>query len=301
MYFWYATVVLSSLLENYAGVPFSKQWTVRVSRAPKVRISEDAPLIAQTVTEGMLDSESLLQETPQSGSKSVPGQGTTSTHMDGYVNIPRKPVGTDAIITPLGGLERSSSNLGGVAPLRTTPTDLLRDLDMGYNTTGRVIMDPNEPWSAPRVPFYVIISLEGITTPHAVLRVISKAISVGVFAAGTATFASATLITISVALTVLCLVLGAGVFGRVVAMWMVSEMMKTDPVLHRVATDRAEAAEYMRAILSKPGLTCELMGHIIVNGRCVKRYNKWLQWSSLFGILAPPFDLTSLAMPRDRR
>jgi hypothetical protein len=301
MYFWYGSVVLSSLLENYAGVPFSKQWTLRVSKAPKVRISEDAPLIAQTVTEAALDSQSLLQEIPQSASTGPAKQAFTSSHIEEQIIIPRKPVGAEVTTTPLGGLDRSSTNLDGMTPLHSTPTDLLRDLDIGYNTTGRIIMDPNEPWSAPRIPFYVIISLDGITTPHAILRVISKAISVGVFAAGTATFASATLITISVALTVLCLVLGAGVFGRVVAMWMVSEMMKTDPVLHRVAKDKAQAAEYMQAILSKPGLTCEVMGHIIINGRCVKRYNKWLQWSSLFGILAPPFDVTSLAMPRTRR
>lgn len=43
-------VALSSLLENFAGVPFTKQWTMRVSKAPgTVDISDDAPIVADTI------------------------------------------------------------------------------------------------------------------------------------------------------------------------------------------------------------------------------------------------------------
>jgi hypothetical protein len=46
------------------------------------------------------------------------------------------------------------------------------------------------------MPFYVIISLEDASVAHATLRAVSKAISVGVFAAGVSIFASATMVTI---------------------------------------------------------------------------------------------------------
>ena len=95
--------------------------------------------------------------------------------------------------------------------------------------------------------------------------------------------------TISVALTVLCLVLAAGVFGRVAALWMASVMMQTDPVLYKAVKSRQEATEYIETILHKPDLVFEIMGHVIINGRCVCRVNKWLRWFTFFGVLAPPF------------
>lgn len=175
-------------------------------------------------------------------------------------------------------------------------TEILDALEAGFNCRGQVVRDSSEPWSSSRVPFYVIISLEGVSGSHAVLRVVSKAISVGVYAAGTAMFASAQLITISVALTILCLVLGAGVFGRVIAMWMASEMMKTKPVLHRVVKTRGLAAEHIDNILSIDGLIIEVMGHVIVNGRCIARYNQWLRLSNWLGVLAGPYNLGKLAV-----
>jgi hypothetical protein len=45
MYFWYLCVIPSSFLENIAGVPFTRQWTLLVSRAPELRISSDAPVL----------------------------------------------------------------------------------------------------------------------------------------------------------------------------------------------------------------------------------------------------------------
>jgi hypothetical protein len=187
--------------------------------------------------------------------------------------------------------ERKSSFL----PVSRTASELLENLEAGYNITGRIFIDTVEPWTAPRVPFYVIVSLEGITPSHATLRVVSKAISVGVFVAGTAAFASVTMVTISVALTVLGLFLGAGVFGRAVAMWMASEMMVFNPVLHAVVKTRAEASDHIAHILAIDGLTVEVMGHVIVNGRCIGRYNEWFSAAQVFGVLSPAFDLAKLA------
>ena len=77
-------------------------------------------------------------------------------------------------------------------------------------------------------------------------------------------------------------------------MWMASEMMKTKPVLHRVVKSRGLAAEYIDHILAIDGLVVEVMGHVIVNGRCIQRYNQWLRMSNWLGLLAGPYDTGKL-------
>src|SRR5271163_4723006 len=86
MYFWVFFVAASSLIENYAGVPFSKQWTIRVSRAPRVRISDDAPLIAQAVTNAVMENEPMLQETVASVSREIPRKPVPSPYSEGSLN-----------------------------------------------------------------------------------------------------------------------------------------------------------------------------------------------------------------------
>lgn len=303
MYFWYLCVVLSSLLENFAGVPFTRQWTLRVSRAPELRISSDAPiLVVSDEMRGVLVDNigprasqearrRSSQDPTQMGDESITALRPNDYQMETLVGS-HQGLGDSTFKLPyVDEVEQRPSFL----PVSRTQSGLLENLEAGYNTTGRIVMDRDQPWAAPRIPFYVIISLEGITPGHATLRVVSKAISVGVFAAGTAAFASATMITISVALTVLCLVLGAGVFGRVVAMWMASEMMVVNPVLHAVVKTRAEASDYISNILAINGLSVELMGHVIVNGRCIGRYSEWMRSARFFGVLSPAFNLSQLA------
>ncbi|KAL8741854.1 MAG: hypothetical protein Q9190_005589 [Brigantiaea leucoxantha] len=265
MLFWYIMVAISSIVENIAGVPFTNQWTLRISRAPKVRISEDAPSVR------------FLERSRQQGA--YPSRSTS------FSGPPTYP-----------GTQHVQEDFLSAKPLPRRSTDVLDALEVGFNCKGQIIMDSNEPWSASRVPFYVIISMEGISSAHAVLRVLSKAFSVSCFAAGTLIFASAQFVTISVSLTVLCVVLSAGVFGRVVAMWMASEMIRTRPILHRVVTSRAEAGDYIDHIMAIEGLTVEVLGHVIVNGRCIQRYNKWTRLSTWLGILAEPYDVTKLAV-----
>lgn len=302
----YLMVAMSSVLENIAGSPFTTQFTIRVSRAPKVRIAADAPSVLAVVPE--VNEPVLQHRRPKQQSKFLtpnsspppppPKKGPHISVTSGYEHH-RTDDGTLVTSPMMAQLNQDDDDdfryQHGKNPPMRSYTAALRDLETGYNTTGRIIIDPDEPSCHSRVPFYVIISVEGISPSHATLRVVSKAISVGAFAAGTALFASSALITISVALTTLCLVLGAGVFGRVVAMWMASEMMKTKPVLHKVVKDRRQAAEYINAVLAIPGLTCELLGHVVVEGKCVKRYNKWLRWATYIGIMAPPYDITKLA------
>lgn len=265
MLFWYSMVAISSILENIAGVPFTHQWTLRVSRAPKLRISDDAPSVR-------------FLEKPVSRT-AFPPRLSLSTSPPSYP-----------------AAQNDEEDFSFTKPLERRSTDVLDALEVGLNCKGQVIMDSNEPWSASRVPFYVIISMEGISSSHAGLRVFSKAFSVACFAAGTLIFASAQFVTISVSLTVIFVVLSAGVFGRVVAMWMASEMIRARPILHRVVKSRAEAAAYVDHVMALDGLTVEVLGHVIVNGRCIKRYNKWLRLATWFGILAEPYDVTKLAV-----
>ncbi|KAI0381946.1 hypothetical protein F5Y04DRAFT_280177 [Hypomontagnella monticulosa] len=274
---WYLVVILSSLLENFALVPFTKQWTIRVSTAPNsISISKDAPMI-------------FAPQYPE---------GSDATCEDGITPAPDRDAASLGLLQSGVDIKRTAveeiRNYGPTVSDRGR-IEFLRNLENhGFNTVGQVRID--QPWAASRQSFLVVLSMAGVTHSHAALRVCSKAISVGVFAAGTATFASASLITMSVALTTLCLVLAAGVFGRVASMWMVSEMMKEHPVIHRVVRKEEEADEFMYEILNTEGLTFELLGHVFINRRCIKRYNRWFNWSSVFGILVSPFNLRKLAL-----
>lgn len=159
-------------------------------------------------------------------------------------------------------------------------------------------MDAAAPWSSAGEAFYVLLSVKGIATWHEALRTVSRVLSVGALAFGTGLFASATLVTIEPALIVLLLVLGSCIMGRATAMYMASEMIRNKPVIHRVVRSRAEAGTYLEAILRQPGVACEVLGHVIVQGRCVKKFWTrywWLRWTGPLGILAPPFDLRRLA------
>lgn len=265
MWLWYLTVAASSILESIAGVPFTEQWTLRVSHAPRVRISEDAPLVRiPEPTTVFRSADDNLSDIPLNTSKITP---------------------TVQVFEEAPLVRRTASG---------SSTEILDALKAGINCKGQVIRDSGEPWSSSRVPFYVIISLEGISGPHAALRVFSKAFAIGVFVTGTAIFASMQLVAMSIAMPVLSLVLAAGLFGRIIALWMVSEMMKTNPVLHRVVATRALAAEYIDRILSIDGLVVDVMGHVIVNGRCIQRHNQIFSLASWLGLLAGPFDIRKL-------
>ncbi|KAI1107939.1 hypothetical protein F4804DRAFT_5031 [Jackrogersella minutella] len=85
-------------------------------------------------------------------------------------------------------------------------------------------------------------------------------------------------------------------FGRVASMWMVSEMMKEESVVHRVVRKEEEADEFMYEILNTEGLIFELFGHVFINRRGVKRYNRWLNWSNIFGIVVRPFNVKKLIL-----
>ena len=227
MWFWYFLVVIASIIENFVGVPFTNNWTIRIAKAPhNVEVSQDAPKVQAR---------------------------------DGK--------------------------------------DVLDVLKVGFNSTSVVKISGQDAYTTRKSCFYVVISQEGVSAVHACFRVLSKASNVAVFAFGTALFASSTLMSISVALMILSIVLSAGVWGRVTAMWIASQMNKnSDPVLHTVVPGRTEAADHMQEILKIPGLIVETSGHIIVNGYSIKRRNQWLSAARYIGLLAAPYDITKMAI-----
>lgn len=180
-------------------------------------------------------------------------------------------------------------------PLTRQRSNFIHNLERhGFNTTGCMYMSPNQPWASNHHSFLVIISVSGISRQRAAVRVASKAIAVTCFAVGTAVFASATLLPIAIAAIDLALILAAGVFGRVASMWMVSEMMKDSPVMHRVVQSEVKAEQFMHELFKTQGLVIELLGHVFVNGRCVKRYSRWWNWSTVFGVLVSQCKIENL-------
>ncbi|ROW14965.1 hypothetical protein VPNG_03441 [Cytospora leucostoma] len=176
----------------------------------------------------------------------------------------------------------------------------LECLEANPNTSQRILISNSEATTYSRTCFYVVISVQGISTLHAIAQILSKGASVAVFAFGTALFASATMLSISVALMVLCLLLPSGVAGRVVAMWIVSQVSRQNkPILHKMVKSKAEAAKYFHAI-AKQDIQMEAMGHVILDGYIVKSRSKWFSAATYIGLLATPYDVIALAEKSSR-
>lgn len=197
-------MAVSSIIENIAGVPFTHQWSIRVSRAPNVQISEDAPWvisepleenpkpeIAPSPTPGLSKSPTAITEIqPVTSSGSSKSQDDDDEKDDGLFRAP------NTRLPP----EKSA---------------ILDDLEKGYDTRGRILIDPHTPWACADDVFYVMLSVRGISHTHALLRIMSKLFSIAVYAVGTALFATTSLVTIMIAVTTAIMVVVSGVFGRV--------------------------------------------------------------------------------------
>lgn len=226
MYFWYFLVSGVSVFDNLVAAPFTRSFTIRVSRKPS----------------GILLDESV-------------------------------PKITD----------------------RKRYDNALEALKAGPNTNQQIRIATDQGSCYSRTCFYVIVSVHGISRLHATAQVISKAASVAVFAFGTALFASATLMSISIALMVLCVLIPCGVAGRVMAMWIVAQVSRENkPVLHKLVKSETEAGEYIHAIAEKD-LQLEIMGHVILHGWCVKSRNVLFSAATYIGLLARPFDAIAVA------
>jgi hypothetical protein len=231
MYFWYFLVSGVSVFDNLVAAPFTRSWTIRVSRRPT----------------GILLDETVRKITDRRR----------------YANA-------------------------------------LEALKAGPNTNQhlRVVADRGSGYS--RTCFYVVVSIQGISRVHAIAQVLSKGASVAVFAFGTALFASATLMSISIALMVLCILLTCGVAGRVLAMWIVAQISRENkPILHKLVKSESEAGEYVHAI-AELDLQIEMQGHVIINGWCVKSRSMLFSPETYIGLLAKPYNAIKLAERRTR-
>ncbi|KAK8127813.1 hypothetical protein PG984_008921 [Apiospora sp. TS-2023a] len=229
MWFWYCLVTIVAIFDNLVAAPFTKSWTIRVSRTPTGLIMDET---SRKITD------------------------------------PRYPNALEYI--KAGPVMNQRLRVSHVAS------------------------------TYPRTCFYVVISVQGISPVHAVAQVLAKTCSVAVFAFGTALFASATLMSISIALMVLCLTLPAGVAGRVIAMWIVSSMSQQNkPILHKMVRSEEEAGKYFHA-LAELDLQLEIKGHVIVNGSIVTSRHSWFTPATYIGLLAKPFDVVSLATKTTR-
>ena len=248
MYFWLFLVIIVSVMENWSSCPFSKSWTMRVSRAPKnIEVPSDAPRICRS------------RKNEEQGIGSTPSEQDYQS--DGKRNI-------------------------------------LKKLADGVDSECKVIVFEGEPHTRSRSCFYVVVSKEGISWQHAAIKVVSKGSSLAVYAFGTALFAAAQLMSISVALMILSIVLGCAAFGRINGMFIASEMNNPrEPILHAVVQGDEDAAKHIESVLAEPDLVVEIMGHIIVNGAVVARQNPWFSLATYIGLLAPPFNLNKIGVP----
>ncbi|KAM6537939.1 hypothetical protein FALCPG4_003835 [Fusarium falciforme] len=171
----------------------------------------------------------------------------------------------------------------------------LETIKAGPNTNQRIRIATDKGSGYSRTCFYVVVSAQGISRMHAIAQIISKASSVAVYAFGTALFASASLMSISIALMVLCLLLPAGVAGRVIAMWIVSQIDRENkPILHKLVKSENEAGKYIHAI-AELDLQLEIRGHIFMSGWCIRSHNRLFSLATYIGLLAKPFDAIALA------
>jgi hypothetical protein len=300
MLIWYAITIFSSILDNFSGVPFTRTWTIRVWRAPPLAVDEHSPWVRQP------DPEALAAEAQWGHDEyEVSPNQDSSGNNNYYQHHPSGDNGAGAnaplVNPPALGRRKTAAELQKND--FDDPSKILDGLDKGYSNNARIRMDLSDSYSQADDAFYVLLSVMGVEPLHAGLRIISKILSIGVFAVSTGLFASAALITIIEALVAASLVLVAGIFGRVVAMSMTSMMIGKigKPVLHKVVANRETAGRYLNAIFGLKDVACEVKGHSIVDGRCVKKLAGPLRLSNILGVLARPFDLSKLAVSGNAR
>ena len=161
------------------------------------------------------------------------------------------------------------------------------------------------PNDVPKQCFYVLISSQsGVSHWSALIRSMSRGASVTVYAFGTTLFASCQLMCISAALMVLSVVLAAGVLGRIVSMWIVSQLQMGDrkdesPIMHAIVKDRKEASDYVQEIVTIEGIMVEIQGHVLTQGHCIHRgTHGWNRLESYIGLLKGPYDIVGKAIDR---
>lgn len=140
----------------------------------------------------------------------------------------------------------------------------------------------------------VMVSIVGQQKLEQIWQRLSRAFSVAVFVFGTAVFASVTLLSLVMAVVVLTLTLAAGILGRAIASWIVSNVAGTEPMIHIISGTKEEAYQAIAEILSLKSndgspFQVEINGQIFINERRVAT-RSWLK-VAMFGVLAEPYDI----------
>ena len=144
----------------------------------------------------------------------------------------------------------------------------------------------------------VIVSIVGRNEGDQIWRLLSKSLSVVVIVAGTAIFASVTLLSLIMAIVVLTLTLVAGIFGSAIAGlggWIVGRVSGTEPMIHVISSNEQEAYQAITEILSLKSndgthFQVEINGHILINERRVASRSRLIV--ATLGVLAEPYDVT---------
>ncbi len=176
---------------------------------------------------------------------------------------------------------------------------------------GTISIDGSLERTEPRNAILVMVSVidDGMSTLQSFWRLLSKAVSIGVFVTGTAFFASVQLLALPMAVMVVTLVLAAGVFGRAIASWITDRVSRAEPLIHVIVNTKEEACQIIAKILmlnknSKDtpesemrAIQVEINGHIFVNCRRVAKRSPW--HIRILGIMAEPFDLARFIRRQD--
>ena len=176
---------------------------------------------------------------------------------------------------------------------------------------GEPILHGSKQFTRPRNAVLVMISVinKGDNRPKSALRLISRCFSLGVFVLGTATFASAQLVALPVAVLVLTLILAAALFARAITGWIVAAVNKTEPLIHVIVNTTQEAQCLIGRILSldeydsqrteenkSRKIQIELDGYVYMKQRRVSSRSCW--YLRILGVLAEPFDLRTVSQSK---
>lgn len=186
-------------------------------------------------------------------------------------------------------------------------THVLRQL--GSLRAGTPTFRSSQQHIRPRNAVLVMVSVISNGNPclGPALRLFSKCASIATFVMGTAFFTSTQLLALPVAVMTLTLVLGAGVFSRAIAGWIVHGVNKTEPMLHVIVNSTQEAQHVIARILSlnkyagiqahgdeMRKIQVEIDGHVFVKQRRVAYRTPW--YLRTLGVLAEPFDLRKVGV-----
>jgi hypothetical protein len=123
---------------------------------------------------------------------------------------------------------------------------------LGTLKTGQLTLIGSSAKAKPRNSFIVMISVPQDTASkyHSFLKALSKVCSIGVFAVGTALFASSQFLSLLMACMAITVILCAAVFGRTIAGWIIMGIEQSEPLVHYIAGNTDEATDVIKRLLT---------------------------------------------------